>query len=454
MMQNRLNSLLIVIFMLILFTPEKAISQNRRAIKASTIENKIDASSSTYRISLLTCSAGEEIYAYFGHTAIRVENFSTKEDYVYNYGQFNMDQPHFIWHFTLGQTDYQMGKETFNHFARIYTYINRTVYAQVLNLNDTEAKTLVENLNNNYKPQNRNYIYNYFYDNCSTRPFFVIKNSIEGTLHFSKKYQPKSWREEINKYTSHASWGNFGMNLLLGAPTDKEMSEIEQLFLPINLEQTLQSSEVKSKDGNTKPLILQRCQIIQRDEERAVKDRKESTPPISATTASILFLILTLLITFIDYKRKKISIWFDTTLYIIFGLIGFILIFMGLFSSHPCLNPNYEILLFNPLFLIGIGSLVRLSKPKREQRYISKSLLVSQTKLKGKIDQAIYLIISLCLIYFTITCILQLSLNMVTIQYFPPASLALALCLLVRLLFIKKWTRNNRQRQKSFFTER
>lgn len=422
-------------------TPTKANSYNKKSRINNKTECKIDASSSTYRISLLTCSAGEEIYAYFGHTAIRVENVKTKEDYIYNYGQFNMHQPHFIWHFILGQTDYEMGKETFNHFARIYSYINRNVSAQILNLKESEAKTLVENLKNNYKPQNRSYRYNYFYDNCSTRPYFVIKNSIEGTLLFDKKYQPKSWRYEVNKCTNHASWSNLGMNFLLGAPTDKDMTETQQLFLPINLEQTIQSSEIKDQDGNTRPLVLQQCQVIQRDEERAIKDRKESTPLISATTASLLFLAFTIFITLTDYKRKKISIWFDLTLYIILGLLGLILIFMGLFSNHPCLIPNYELLLFNPLFLVGIGSIIRLSKSKREKRYISKNLSVVKSRRKEKIDRAIYSIIIWCLTIFAAEFISQLLFNYVIIQYFPPALFVLALCLHVRLVSIKIWIR-------------
>ena len=51
------------------------------------------------RFSLLTCEPGEEIYSLFGHTAIRYENFTRQEDYVFNYGMFSFRTPHFIYRF-------------------------------------------------------------------------------------------------------------------------------------------------------------------------------------------------------------------------------------------------------------------------------------------------------------------------------------------------------------------
>lgn len=48
------------------------------------------------RLSLLTCAPGEEIYSYFGHTAIRYEDPGKGIDVVFNYGLFNFGAPNFI----------------------------------------------------------------------------------------------------------------------------------------------------------------------------------------------------------------------------------------------------------------------------------------------------------------------------------------------------------------------
>ena len=66
-------------------------------------------SNDSIRLSLLTCAPGEEIYSLFGHTAIRYENPSQGVDVVFNYGLFSFDTPNFIFRFSLGETDYQLG---------------------------------------------------------------------------------------------------------------------------------------------------------------------------------------------------------------------------------------------------------------------------------------------------------------------------------------------------------
>ena len=68
------------------------------------------------QFSLLTCAPGSEIYALFGHTAIRYQNFSKGVDLVFNYGMFSFDTPHFVYRFVKGETDYQLGITPYSYF--------------------------------------------------------------------------------------------------------------------------------------------------------------------------------------------------------------------------------------------------------------------------------------------------------------------------------------------------
>ena len=72
-------------------------------------------SNDSIRLSLLTCAPGEEIYSLFGHTAIRYENPSQGIDVVFNYGLFSFNTPNFIFRFSLGETDYQLGVTDYTH---------------------------------------------------------------------------------------------------------------------------------------------------------------------------------------------------------------------------------------------------------------------------------------------------------------------------------------------------
>ena len=137
-------------------------------------------SNDSIRLSLLTCAPGEVIYTLFGHTAIRYENPSQGIDVVFNYGLFSFDIPNFALRFSLGETDYRLGVIDYPHFAGEYAYFGRSVWQQTLNLNNEEKAELIRLLQENYRPENRVYRYNFFYDNCATRPRDKIEESIAG----------------------------------------------------------------------------------------------------------------------------------------------------------------------------------------------------------------------------------------------------------------------------------
>lgn len=108
-------------------------------------QNNEQARHDSIRFSLLTCGPGEEIYSLFGHTAIRYENLTRRIDYVFNYGIFSFNTPNFILRFTLGETDYKLGVAPFDYFTEEYKYLQRDVRQQVLNLNQTEKRSLQPN---------------------------------------------------------------------------------------------------------------------------------------------------------------------------------------------------------------------------------------------------------------------------------------------------------------------
>ena len=112
------------------------------------------------KVSLLTCSPGQEVYLLYGHTAVRVQNIRTGEDWVFNYGMFSFSTPNFLMRFVRGETDYELGVMRFDYFTEEYKERGAFVRQQVLNLSPKEAKTLAVLLAENYMPQHRVYRYN------------------------------------------------------------------------------------------------------------------------------------------------------------------------------------------------------------------------------------------------------------------------------------------------------
>src|ERR1043165_5799283 len=127
-------------------------------------------SPSHLRVSLLTVGVGDEIYASFGHTGIRIVDSIAGTDIVYNWGTFDGFQKDFELKFMRGKLLYYCSSESYQHFIGTYIEEQRGVEEQEIFLNDIQKRQLQSFLNENLKEENRYYKYDFLYDNCATRP--------------------------------------------------------------------------------------------------------------------------------------------------------------------------------------------------------------------------------------------------------------------------------------------
>lgn len=348
-----------------------------QAIQAQTMVQKQTvppATEDSIRFSLLTCGAGEEIYSLFGHTAIRYENFTRGIDAVFNYGIFSFNTPNFILRFTLGETDYQLGVTSYKQFAYEYTWTGRDVWQQTLNLNAEEKKKLLALLEENYLPQNRIYRYNFFYDNCATRPRDQIERAVQGTLEYADdmtSFQTGiSFRDIVHQYTIGHSWARFGIDLCLGRQADKDITRRQMMFAPFYLKDFLAKAQLKNAQGMERPLVSSEDHIIQSPQQTSTEEA-----PSPLQTAFLLFTIVTIATAYGIYRRK--SLWLlDLLLFLAAGVAGCILAFLASFSQHPAVSPNYLLFLFHPLHLLCLPWMIKRVRKKEKSIYMWANIIV------------------------------------------------------------------------------
>lgn len=348
-----------------------------QAIQAQTMVQKQavpPATEDSIRFSLLTCGAGEEIYSLFGHTAIRYENFTRGIDAVFNYGIFSFNTPNFILRFTLGETDYQLGVTSYKQFAYEYTWTGRDVWQQTLNLNAEEKKKLLALLEENYLPQNRIYRYNFFYDNCATRPRDQIERAVQGTLEYADdmtSFQTGiSFRDIVHQYTIGHSWARFGIDLCLGRQADKDITRRQMMFAPFYLKDFLAKAQLKNAQGMERPLVSSEDHIIQSPQQTSTEEA-----PSPLQTAFLLFTIVTIATAYGIYRRK--SLWLlDLLLFLAAGVAGCILAFLASFSQHPAVSPNYLLFLFHPLHLLCLPWMIKRVRKKEKSIYMWANIIV------------------------------------------------------------------------------
>ena len=286
------------------------------------------------RISLITCTPGEELYARYGHTAIRVYDEANEMDITLNYGIFDFNTDHFYWKFVKGETWYELGAAPTWWFMQEYEAGDRPVYEQVLNLTAEQCEALWQALETNYQPQNRKYLYNFVFDNCATRPYVLLKRVLGDTI--ISDYTGNTgvtYRRFIRHYTGALSWENAGINLLFGPRADLPMNNEQRLFLPEELMMFLQHAHLS--DGTS---------VVSESSIGAFA--APQTPWYASWPLGLVFyFVLICLISLYDRKRQRWSWGVEVAVGIPYLLLLIIVTFLTFFSCHPLVGFGWRLLI-------------------------------------------------------------------------------------------------------------
>ncbi|MBC7867026.1 MAG: DUF4105 domain-containing protein, partial [Gloeobacteraceae cyanobacterium ES-bin-316] len=291
--------------------------------------------SSRIRISLLTCTPGEELYSIFGHSALRLIDSNSVSDIVYNYGTFNFDDEGFYLKFIRGKLLYYLSVVNFEDFKYEYQSSNRGMTEQLLNLTASEKMDIRHALIENLKEENKYYQYDFFFDNCTTRLRDLIVKSKQPTP-ILPSVQPAGmrFRQAIHQKLDlgHQPWSKLGIDVLLGAPTDKIMTSSDQQFLPDNL--------MKALDATINPPVVVSS--------KKLYDLDSLKPQTSFFTPFVFFVSLLLIYVLLHFafqnKFPLLLSGLDGLLFFCTGLLGILLIFMWSATDHSMTKNNYNLL--------------------------------------------------------------------------------------------------------------
>ena len=334
---------------------------------------------STLRISLLTCSPGTASYELYGHTAIRARSEKDSFDIVFNYGLFNFNQPHFVWHFVLGECDYMVGSELYPYFEYAYKIRGSSITEQVLNLYPVEAKELLQALEENCRPENCTYRYNIFRENCTTKARDIIESHIYGNLRYPMRPRRFTIRQMLHQFTAGSPWDEAGNDLLLGAEVDTLLTERNETFLPIYMMWYADSILIERGYMRFVPFVSERRVILEANPEvQQLVAEQEPTFPIAPTLLFWALLVLALLLAVWETRARRIVWGVDLVLMLLQGLAGVLLLFMALFSTHPAVGSNWQVWVLNPLPLFFLPAVVRADIRRESCVYhvISAAILV------------------------------------------------------------------------------
>ncbi len=300
------------------------------------------------QVSIITCGPDQhELYAAFGHSAIRIYDPALGIDDAYNYGIFDFDQPNFYLNFARGYLYYKLGVYPYPLFRDAYISYNRFVHEQVLNLSAIQKQKIYEFLVWNARPENQTYRYDYFYNNCATKVRDVFADILKEDIAFDGSFITTNYtiRNLTDLYLSPLPWGDLGIDICLGLPMDKTASPYEYMFLPDYIESSFNHAYIHL-NGERVPFVMNSHSVYESVPE---KNTFNWFHPL------IIFgfvLAIVVAISWKDWRRKKASDWIDYILFPILGLIGLLLFALWFFTDHQAASNNFNLVWALPTHVI------------------------------------------------------------------------------------------------------
>ena len=291
---------------------------------------------------MITCAPGNASYSIYGHTALRIIIRGTDFDMAYNWGIFDFSTPNFVYRFAKGKLDYMLGAYPYERFLREYIAEERPVWSQKLNLTEAEKERLFALINENLKPENAKYRYDFFFDNCATRVRDIVIAAATDTVILPEKAKLKSFRQLIDPHQKVLPWLDFGADMLLGLQSDRKATVSDEMFLPLFLRDNF-AATVIVHDGVNEPLAG--------PVETVIDFAPSSAGAKTWMPQAVLWLIfvLVVLLTFV-FRRPGLEKALDFVLYFIYSLIALILVFTNVISDHDALHLN--------LLFLGVNILI------------------------------------------------------------------------------------------------
>lgn len=291
-------------------------------------------------ISMITIANGKLLNDSFGHSAIRVKD--QKFDKMYNYGMFDFQESGFYIKFMRGKLLYNLDVESTQLFLRYYAQQNREIKEQVLRLNQTEKQQFFDFLENNAKPENKKYLYDFFFDNCATKLREVTTNVLNDKVKFHDEslVSDFTFRDLIHQKLTNQVWGKFGIDIALGSVIDRKASAKESTFLPSYVFKNFEYAMVVINDKEVP--IVKKTNYLYKSIKRT-NNKKKKTFSLTPMWLFTIIAFIVVIITFFDYRKDKPSKWLDILLHLSTSLVGLIVFLLWFATDHKATANNFNL---------------------------------------------------------------------------------------------------------------
>ena len=313
-----------------------------------------DVPGSQIRVALVTIGPGALVWDRFGHNAIWIQDPERRIDLLYNYGTYDFDAENFILRFIQGRMLYELASGDPDTWFRYYRSVNRSIWVQELNFTPAQRIELRDFLLWNDLPENRDYRYDYYYDNCSTRIRDALDQVLGGPIRRQTERRPlaATFRFHTQRLTSNNVWYYTGLLMALGPLVDRSITAWDEMFLPMSLRDHLRNVTVLNADGSVQPVVASERTLFESTALPA-----SQTPPAWLFGYLVVGLVLAGGLLWLGgnaagSERSRVGFAaLATSWTFLVGVLGTVLFGIVTATDHTAAYWNENLFLFNPLSL-------------------------------------------------------------------------------------------------------
>jgi hypothetical protein len=319
-------------------------------------------------ISLVTFSPGDDVASWWGHGSLVVEDRRLGAARLYNYGMFSFDST-MLGRYAMGRLEFWVAEASVSGTYRAYRSFNRDVRIQELNLTSAQRLEIGRLLATNVLPENREYLYHHYNDNCVTRLRDMVDRAIGGQLRESDKAPGRmTLREHTRRYTAVSPPMSVLLDFLMNNEIDRPITRWEEAFLPDELERQVASLQVTGSDGQKAPLVAKNWEFYKSDRKPPPEE-----PPSYGPWMLLLGLAIGGSAVGLAYwgrrgaRLPRVLLGLEQlVLGLVLGFPGTVLMIMWLVTDHTVTYHNENLFLANPLTLLvaPLGLMLTWGSPR------------------------------------------------------------------------------------------
>ncbi len=299
---------------------------------------------------LVTYGPGEIYWQRFGHNAIWLREPGGL-DHTFNFGFFDFEQENFLLRFVRGRMLYFAAAVPAEREMALYREEGREVRVQRLDLSAEAYARLRDHLLWHVQPENREYLYDYYLDNCSTRIRDALDLALDGDLSRAFRERPagQNFRAHTRRSTQADTDYYFGLVTGLGLPVDRPIDRWAEMFLPAVVADRGASMSV-GQGSQARTLVTS---------DRLLTPGRVNTPPAEPGRTwpryAVFGFLLVGLGALLRWSPRPDAVeGFALGWLLIGGTLGLGLAAVWAFTDHAAGSPNFNLLLLNPLWLLGL----------------------------------------------------------------------------------------------------